>query len=89
MISNSIKWVLKNRMVVPLIAVAVAVYSIYSINNTKVDAIPELSENQIIIFTEWKGRSSQIIENQVTYPLVSNLQDIPKIKISGPIQCSG
>ncbi|MEY2869237.1 MAG: hypothetical protein RIR01_1720 [Bacteroidota bacterium] len=45
-----------------------------------IDAIPDLSENQIIVFTEWMGRSPQVIEDQVTYPLVSNLQGIPKIK---------
>ncbi len=67
-------------MVVLLIAAAVIIYGIYSVKNTKVDAIPDLSENQVIIFTEWMGRSPQIIEDQVTYPLVSNLQGIPKIK---------
>ena len=80
MISNLIKWSLKNRMVVLLIAAAVTAYGFYSVNNTKVDAIPDLSENQVIIFTEWMGRSPQIMEDQVTYPLVSNLQGIPKIK---------
>ena len=45
-----------------------------------IDAIPDLSENQVIVFTEWMGRSPQVIEDQVTYPLVSNLQGIPKIK---------
>jgi len=80
MISNFIKWALMNRMVVLLIAAAVIVYGIYSVKNTKVDAIPDLSENQVIIFTEWMGRSPQIMEDQVTYPLVSNLQGIPKIK---------
>jgi len=80
MISNFIKWALKNRVIVLLIAAAVTAYGFYSINNTKVDAIPDLSENQVIIFTEWMGRSPQIMEDQVTYPLVSNLQGIPKIK---------
>jgi CzcA family heavy metal efflux pump len=45
-----------------------------------IDAIPDLSENQVIVFTEWMGRSPQVMEDQVTYPLVSNLQGIPKIK---------
>jgi len=67
-------------MVVLLIAAAVTAYGFYSVKNTKVDAIPDLSENQVIIFTEWMGRSPQIMEDQVTYPLVSNLQGIPKIK---------
>ena len=80
MIGNFIKWALLNRIVVLLIAAAVIMYGIYSVKNTKVDAIPDLSENQVIIFTEWMGRSPQIMEDQVTYPLVSNLQGIPKIK---------
>jgi Cu(I)/Ag(I) efflux system membrane protein CusA/SilA len=52
----------------------------YSVNKNPIDAIPDLSENQVIVFTEWMGRSPQVIEDQVTYPLVSNLQGIPKIK---------
>ena len=46
---------------------------------SKIDAIPDLSENQVIIFTEWMGRSPQIIEDQITYPLVTNLQGLPQV----------
>lgn len=80
MINNFITWALKNRMIVLLIAAGVTAYGIYAVKNTPVDAIPDLSENQVIIFTEWMGRNPQIIEDQVTYPLVSNLQGIPKVK---------
>lgn len=80
MISNLITWALKNRIIVLLIAAGVTVYGIYAVKNTPVDAIPDLSENQVIIFTEWMGRNPQIIEDQITYPLVSNLQGIPKVK---------
>ena len=80
MINNFITWALKNRIVVLLIAGGVIAYGIYAVKNTPVDAIPDLSENQVIIFTEWMGRNPQIIEDQITYPLVSNLQGIPKIK---------
>lgn len=80
MISNLITWALKNRIVVLLIAAGVIAYGIYSVKNTPVDAIPDLSENQVIIFTEWMGRNPQIVEDQITYPLVSNLQGIPKVK---------
>ena len=48
--------------------------------NTPVDAIPDLSDNQVIVWTEWKGRSPQVIEDQVTYPLTTNLQGIPKVQ---------
>ena len=80
MISNSIRWALKNRVIVLMIAGVLMVYGIYSVQHAKVDALPDLSENQVIIYTEWMGRSPQIIEDQITYPLVSNLQGIPKIK---------
>jgi Cu(I)/Ag(I) efflux system membrane protein CusA/SilA len=80
MINTFISWALKNRIIVLLIAAGVTVYGIYAVKNTPVDAIPDLSENQVIIFTEWMGRNPQIIEDQITYPLVSNLQGVPKIK---------
>lgn len=80
MISKLIESALRNRIIVLLIAAATAVYGIYAVKTTPVDAIPDLSENQVIIFTEWMGRNPQIIEDQVTYPLVSNLQGIPRVK---------
>lgn len=80
MINYFISWALKNRIIVLLIATGVTFYGIYAVKNTPVDAIPDLSENQVIIFTEWMGRNPQIIEDQITYPLVSNLQGIPKVK---------
>jgi Cu(I)/Ag(I) efflux system membrane protein CusA/SilA len=67
-------------MMVIILYVSMTVYGIYTVLNTPVDAIPDLSENQVIIFTEWMGRNPQIIEDQVTYPLTSNLQGIPNIK---------
>jgi Cu/Ag efflux pump CusA len=80
MVNFLITWALKNRIIVLLFAAGLTVYGIYSVKNTPVDAIPDLSENQVIIFTEWMGRNPQIIEDQITYPLVSNLQGIPKVK---------
>jgi CzcA family heavy metal efflux pump len=80
MINESIRWALRNRVIVLLVAAAVTAYGIYSVYRTPVDAIPDLSENQVIIFTEWMGRGPQIIEDQVTYPLVSNLQGIPRVR---------
>lgn len=80
MINRIIDIALNNRLIVLLVAAAVTLYGSYAIKTTPVDAIPDLSENQVIIFTEWMGRGPQIIENQITYPLVSNLQGIPKLK---------
>jgi CzcA family heavy metal efflux pump len=80
MIKYCISWALKRRVVVLIIAAGITLYGIYAVQHTPVDAIPDLSENQVIIFTEWMGRNPQIIEDQITYPLVSNLQGIPKVK---------
>lgn len=80
MISKLIEAALGNRFIVLMIAAVLVIYGVYALKTTPVDAIPDLSENQVIIFTEWMGRSPQIMEDQVTYPLVSNLQGIPKVK---------
>jgi CzcA family heavy metal efflux pump len=63
-----------------LVAAGLFAWGIYSVRINKIDAIPDLSENQVIVFTEWMGRSPQIIEDQVTYPLVTNLQGLPQVK---------
>lgn len=80
MVQKLIELALKNRLIVLLLAGCMFAWGIYSIQRNPIDAIPDLSENQVIVFTEWMGRSPQVIEDQVTYPLVSNLQGIPKIK---------
>lgn len=80
MIEKLISVSLRNRFMVLLIAAIVFGFGVYAIQNNKIDAIPDLSENQVIVFTEWQGRSPQIIEDQITYPLVTGLQGIPKVK---------
>lgn len=80
MVQKLIELALRNRLIVLLLAGGLFAYGIYSVKKNPIDAIPDLSENQVIVFTEWMGRSPQVMEDQVTYPLVSNLQGIPKIK---------
>ncbi|WP_218331430.1 efflux RND transporter permease subunit [Hydrotalea lipotrueae] len=80
MIAKIISWSLRNRFVVLLITIGLVILGILNIQKNPVDAIPDLSENQVIVFTEWMGRNPQLIEDQITYPLVSNLQGIPRIK---------
>jgi CzcA family heavy metal efflux pump len=80
MIQNLISLSLRNKFFVLLIAAGLFGWGIYSVQTNKIDAIPDLSENQVIVFTEWMGRSPQIIEDQITYPLVTNLQGLPKVK---------
>ena len=80
MVQKLIELALRNRVIILLLAGGLFAYGIYAVKQNPIDAIPDLSENQAIVFTEWMGRSPQVIEDQVTYPLVSNLQGIPKIK---------
>ncbi len=80
MVEKLISISLKNRLIVLLIAAGLFSWGVYSVRKNPIDAIPDLSENQVIVYTEWMGRSPQVIEDQVTYPLVTNLQGIPKVK---------
>jgi Cu(I)/Ag(I) efflux system membrane protein CusA/SilA len=80
MVKKLIEFALHNRLVVLMLAAGLFAWGIFSLEQNPIDAIPDLSENQVIVFTEWMGRSPQIIEDQVTFPLVSNLQGIPKVK---------
>jgi Cu(I)/Ag(I) efflux system membrane protein CusA/SilA len=66
-------------MVIVAVLVTIGV-GIWSVKNTPLDAIPDLSENQVIVYTEWSGRGPQVIEDQITYPLSVNLQGIPDVK---------
>ncbi|MBN8585568.1 MAG: efflux RND transporter permease subunit [Ignavibacteria bacterium] len=80
MIEKIIEFSARNRFLILVMYLVIAGFGIWSVYNTPVDAIPDLSENQVIVFTEWMGRSPQIIEDQITYPLTQNLQGIPKVK---------
>ncbi len=80
MIEKIISWSMYNRFFVWLGILLIIIGGVFAVFTTPVDAIPDLSENQVIIYTEWMGRNPKIIEDQVTYPLVSNLQGMPKIK---------
>ena len=71
---------LKHRTLIVISFVLIALGALFSIRHAHVDAIPDIGENQQIVFTEWRGRSPQDIEEQVTYPLSVLLQGIPGIK---------
>ncbi|MFH6988183.1 efflux RND transporter permease subunit [Flavobacterium collinsii] len=80
MVHKLIEWSLRNRFIILLLSAGIFVWGIISIQKNPIDAIPDLSENQVIVFTEWMGRAPQLVEDQITYPLVTNLQGLPKIK---------
>jgi Cu/Ag efflux pump CusA len=80
MIETIVEYSVRNRLVVLLLAAGLTVWGVYAVLNTPVDAIPDLSENQVIVFTDWMGRSPREIEDQVTYPLSLKLQGLAGIK---------
>jgi copper/silver efflux system protein len=80
MIERLIEWSIRNRYLVIFLAGALAIWGAYAVLNTPVDATPDLSENQVIVFTDWMGRSPKEIEDQVTYPLSLKLQGLAGVK---------
>jgi Cu(I)/Ag(I) efflux system membrane protein CusA/SilA len=84
MIEKIIEASIRNRVLVLSLAAALAVLGIYAVLHTPVDAIPDLGENQVIVFTDWMGRSPQEIEDQVTYPLSLKLQGLAGVKAIRP-----
>src|SRR3954447_96195 len=80
MISKIIEFSVRNRWLVILVWAGVAVWGVYAALRTPIDAIPDLSENQVIVFADWMGRSPQDIEEQVTYPLSVQLQGLAGVK---------
>lgn len=80
MINRLIEWSLKNRFLVACATLFVIAWGVRAVYRTPVDAIPDLSENQVIVFADWAGRSPQEVEDQVTYPLSVNLQGLAGVK---------
>lgn len=81
MIHKLIEWSLNNRIIVIALFVGLAIWGYWALIHTPIDAIPDLSDNQVIVFTDWAGRSPQEVEDQVTYPLVTNLQGLPGVRV--------
>src|SRR5437879_11067602 len=80
MIERVIEYSIRNRFIILLVAAALAIWGVYAVLNTPVDAVPDLSENQVIVFTDWMGRSPREIEDQVTYPLSLKLQGLAGVR---------
>src|SRR5438093_6471062 len=81
MIHRLIEFSLRNRGLVIAFYLGLAAWGYWALLRTPIDAIPDLSENQVIVFTDWTGRSPQEVEDQVTYPLVTNLQGLPGVRV--------
>jgi len=80
MIDTIIYWSIKNRVLVLLCTLLMVATGIYSLKQTPVDAIPDLSDVQVIIKTSYPGQSPQVVEEQITYPLTSAMLSVPKAK---------
>ena len=71
MLEFIIEWSCKNKFIVVLLTILVMASGIYAVSQTPIDAIPDLSDVQVIIFTEYPGQAPQVVEDQVTYPLTT------------------
>ncbi|MCC6327038.1 MAG: efflux RND transporter permease subunit, partial [Acidobacteria bacterium] len=80
MINWLIDWSIKNRIIVIALYIAIAIAGYWALTRTPIDAIPDVSDNQVIVFTDWPGRSPKEVEDQVTYPLVTNLQGLAGVR---------
>ena len=81
MIENIIESSAKNRFLIVLFIVFVTAWGLWALKNTPLDAIPDLSDVQVIIFTEWPGRAPQLVEDQITYPIVTTMLGAPKVLV--------
>ncbi|HEY4984723.1 MAG TPA: efflux RND transporter permease subunit, partial [Verrucomicrobiae bacterium] len=81
MLSRVIDFSLKNKFVVLLATAAAVLGGAYAVKNIPLDAIPDLSDVQVIIYTEWPGQAPQIVQDQVTYPLTTKMLSVPKAKV--------
>src|SRR3989475_3106801 len=80
MIARLIRWSIANRFLVLIASVFLTAWGIYSALRTPVDALPDLSDVQVIIRTTWPGQAPQIVEDQVTYPLTTTMLSVPGAK---------
>ena len=80
MINRIIEFSLRNRFIIIAAYLLLAGWGYWALVRAPIDAIPDLSDNQVIVFTDWTGRSPQEVEDQVTYPLSTNLQGLPGVR---------
>ena len=81
MLQRIIDFSLKNKFIVMLATVALVLGGIYAVRNIPLDAIPDLSDTQVIIYTPWEGQAPNIVEDQVTYPITTKMLSVPRAKV--------
>ncbi|HEY9172127.1 MAG TPA: efflux RND transporter permease subunit [Verrucomicrobiae bacterium] len=82
LIERIIEWSARNKFLVFLLLGALFVGGIWCVRHTPLDAIPDLSDTQVIIYTPWEGRSPTLVEDQITYPIVTKLIAAPKVRVA-------
>ena len=80
MIERIIAWSARNGFLVGLVVLLLMGWGMWVISRTSLDALPDLSDVQVIVFTEWPGRSPDLVEDQITYPIVTSMLGAPRIK---------
>src|SRR5881275_2503725 len=81
MLKGIIDFSLRNKFIVLLATLALTLAGIFAVRNVPLDAIPDLSDTQVIIYTSWEGQAPNIIEDQVTYPITTKMLSVPKAKV--------
>lgn len=81
MVENLIEFCAKNRFIVFLLVFGLASAGLWSLKNTPIDALPDLSDTQVIVYTTWPGRSPDLMEDQITYPIVTALLSAPNVTV--------
>jgi copper/silver efflux system protein len=80
MLQRIIDFSLKNKFLVLLATLALVLGGVYSVRHIPLDAIPDLSDTQVIIYTEWEGQAPSIVQDQVTYPITTKMLSVPRAK---------
>ena len=81
MLKGIIDFSLRNKFVVLLATLGLVLGGLYALRNIPLDAIPDLSDTQVIIYTEWPGQAPQIVQDQVTYPITTKMLSVPRAKV--------
>src|SRR5271166_1286979 len=81
MLKAIIDFSLKNKFIVMLATAGLTLGGIFAVRNIPLDAIPDLSDVQVIVYTEWPGQAPQIVQDQVTYPITTKMLSVPKAKV--------
>src|SRR5690242_9668726 len=81
MLKGLIDFSLRNKFIVLVTTIALVVLGIFALRNIPLDAIPDLSDPQVIIYTQWQGQAPQIVQDQVTYPITARMLSVPQAKV--------